>query len=164
MDATECVLPVCLPKCNADSDCPEGRFCDPRYGECVDEAPEGSGLDQLCDAEAEEDECLGFCAGGGETEARCMQTCVLGAYPTCGSEGADNATAECLLPYVGEDDGDLGFCVGLCDCSSDCADDGLVCVSFESIDFDPPEVRGRAGFCVPMSDEIEEDQILACEE
>ncbi len=164
VDAGECVLPVCLPKCNADSDCPEGRFCEPSVGECVEEAPAGSGIDQLCDAEAEEDECLGFCAGTGE-DARCMQTCVLGAYPTCGSDSEDNATAECLLPYVGDDDGDLGFCLGLCDCSSDCTDDGMVCRTFESVEgFSSAEVRGRPGFCTLASDEIAEEAILDCEE
>lgn len=164
VDAGECVLPVCLPKCNADSDCPEGRFCELSVGECVDAEPEGSGIDQLCDAEAEEDECLGFCAGSGE-DARCMQTCVLGAYPTCGSDREDNATAECLLPYVGDDDGDLGFCLALCDCSSDCADDGMVCRSFESVEgFNSDEVRGRAGFCTPASEELPDESILDCEE
>jgi len=164
LDATECVLPVCLPKCRADSDCPEGRFCDPSYGECVDEEPEGKALNELCDDTAEEDECLGFCSGGDDVEARCLETCVLGVYPACGSDSTDNGTADCLLPYVGEDIGDLGFCIGLCDCNSDCTDDGMVCLSFESIDFDPPEVRGRAGFCAPMADDIEEDQILDCAE
>lgn len=164
VDAGECVLPVCLPKCGFDSDCPEGRFCDASVGECVAEAPAGSGLDQLCDPEAEEDECLGFCAGTGE-EARCMETCVLGAYPTCGSESEDNATAECLLPYVGDDDGDLGFCLGLCDCSSDCTDDGMVCRSFESVEgFSSSEVRGRPGFCTLASEELAEEAILDCEE
>jgi len=164
LDESACVLPVCLPKCRADSDCPEGRFCDPGFGECVDEQPEGKALNELCDDSAEADECLGFCSGGDDVEARCLETCVLGVYPACGSESTESGTADCLLPYVGGDIGDLGFCIGLCDCSSDCPDDGMVCLSFESIDFDPPEVQGRAGFCAPVSDEITDDQILDCAE
>jgi len=163
LNATECVLPVCLPKCRADSDCPEGRFCDPGYGECVDEQPEGSALNEVCDLEAEPDACLGFCTADADADPRCLETCVIGVYPACGSESLDNGTADCLLPYVGEDVGDLGFCAGLCDCNSDCPDAGMVCVSFESIDFDPSEVRGRAGFCTPVSDSLEDDQILDCE-
>ena len=164
LDATECVLPVCLPKCRADSDCPEGRFCDPGFGECVDEQPEGKALNEVCDDTAAEDECLGFCSGGDDVEARCLETCVLGVYPACGSESTESGTADCLYPYVGEDVGDLGFCIGLCDCNSDCPDEGLVCVSFESLDFDPPEIRGRAGFCAPPGEDVEEDQILDCAE
>ena len=147
LDATECVLPVCLPKCRTDSDCPEGRFCDPGYGECVDAEPEGKALNELCDDTAAEDECLGFCSGGDDIEARCLETCVFDVYPACGSESTENGTAACLVPYVGADIGDLGFCVGLCDCNSECPDEGMVCLSFESIGFEPPEVQGRAGFC-----------------
>ena len=163
-DAVECVLPVCLPKCGADSDCPAGRFCDPKIGECIDEQPEGSALNELCDQEAEPDECLGFCARDADSEPRCFETCAIGSYPACGSASIDHGTADCLLPYAGTDVGDLGLCVGLCDCNSDCTNADMVCVSFESADFDPPEVRGRAGFCAPVSDQIEDDQILECVE
>jgi hypothetical protein len=40
----------------------------------------------------------------------------------------------------------------------------MVCVSFESEGFDPPEVQGREGYCTPVSEEIPETAILACEE
>lgn len=163
LEGIGCVLPVCLPRCGADSDCPEGRFCEPRYGECVDEEPEGSGLDELCDPDADPDECQAFCAAG-ETESRCAETCSLGAYPACGSSSEENGTAACLAPFLsGAGTGDLGFCVGLCDCATDCAED-MVCVSFESEGFEPPEVHGRPGYCAPEAAEIPEEDLLACED
>lgn len=160
----ECQLPVCLPKCRSDGDCPDDRFCDPGLGECVDDEPNGLGLNEICDPDATTDECNGFCAAGSTADepARCFQTCTLGVYPTCGSESLDDGTAECLIPYIdGADIGDLGFCVQLCDCNSDCPDEGIDCISFESIDFDPTIVRGRAGFCATGADDTVE--VLTCD-
>ena len=164
----ECMLPVCLPKCGADSDCPEGRFCDPYYGECVDEEPEGKGLNELCDPEAEESECRGSCLGEAET-ARCFETCSLGNVPGCGSDSEDNGTAACLNPILTDtgDYGDLGACVGLCDCNSDCADEGMLCISFESAEYAEDEVLGRVGFCIVDPEDpmlLEGVEVLTCEE
>jgi hypothetical protein len=164
----ECVLPVCLPKCGVDSDCPEGRYCHPGYGECVDEEPEGGDLNELCDPAAEAGECQGFCAGDEEGTARCLETCAFGVYPGCGSESTASGTAACLDPYLGNDLGDLGVCVGLCDCNSDCPDDGMICISFESIEeFGETEIQGRAGFCAIVPEDpadLEEVEVLTCEE
>lgn len=161
----ECQLPVCLPKCRSDSDCPDDRFCDPSLGECVDDEPSGLGINEICDPDAATDECNGFCAAGdGDEPGRCFQTCTLGVYPACGSESLDDGTAECLIPYIeGADPGDLGFCVQLCDCNSDCPDEGIDCISFasERIAFDPPIVRGRAGFCATGADDTVE--VLTCD-
>ena len=163
LDQTDCVLPVCLPKCSADSQCPEGRFCDRAAGVCMDEAPEGKALNELCDEAANPDECLGFCGGGTAEEPRCAETCTLGVYPACGSESTEAGTADCLAPFVGLDDGDLGFCLGLCDCNADCPDEGMVCVTLESGGVTPP-VQGRNGVCFAASEEIAEADILdTCE-
>ena len=171
---TDCMLPVCLPKCGVDSDCPDGRFCDPSYGECVDEEPVGGGLSELCDPEGDAEECQGFCAGDDET-ARCLETCAFGIFPGCGSESETSGTAACLDPYLAtvidaeySDPGDLGLCVGLCDCNSDCPDDGMVCVSFESVEgFEETEVLGRPGFCVIVPEDptmLDDVEVLTCEE
>ena len=157
---SECVIPIslCLPRCGADSDCPSGRFCDPSLGECVDDEPEGLGIGEPCDPDAATDECRGYCS---TSSSRCIETCTRGAYPTCGSEDPSFATAECLAPYYegGDDLGDVGVCIGLCDCTSDCAS-GLACVSFESPTINGAPFRGRAGLCIT---ELEDDIILSCD-
>lgn len=161
----ECAFPVpiCLSKCHADSDCPDGRFCDPNLGECVDTQPEGLGPAEVCDVDASTDECLGFCADEGADSPRCIQTCSLDIYPACGSDDLDDASAACLFPLyqVGTDLGDAGRCVPLCDCTSDCPE-GLLCVSFTTPSFglDEDELFGRAGLC---DFEQPEDIILSCE-
>ncbi len=156
---SECAVPVpvCLPKCRADSDCPEGRFCDPSLGECVDDEPAGGGIGEPCDPDAGSEECRGFC----DSEAqRCVETCAFGVYPACGSDSTTEGTAECLAPFFDPfDRGDAGLCFALCDCTSDCAE-GLSCISFASPDVQLDPVRGREGFC---GTEIEGDVVLACE-
>lgn len=160
----ECLFPleVCLPKCRADSDCPEGRFCDPGVGECVDEEPEGLGVGEPCDPDAATDECLGFCDTSSDAdppEPRCTETCVFDTYPACGSEDPNAGTAACLQSYWGipPDRGDLGTCFALCDCTSDCPE-GLGCISFSSQNLDPQ--WGRDGFC---DVELPNDEVLDCE-
>ena len=155
---SECLVPLslCLPRCGADSDCPSGRFCDPGSGECVDDEPAGLGLDESCDPAASTDECRGFC---GTTSMTCVETCTFGAFPTCGSDDPTFATAECFPVLDGTDLGDIGVCVRLCDCSSECGG-GLPCVSFESPTIGQPPLRGRAGFCV---EELADDILLTCD-
>lgn len=163
----QCVIgiPVCLPKCATDSDCPSDRFCEPSLGECVDDEPQGLGIDESCDPMASSDECLGFCSVSNDAgdEGRCLQTCSLGVYPACGSESADEGSAACLAalyPTDVADIGDLGKCYGLCDCTSDCPS-GLACISFdtEAVNLPESERRGRAGFC---DEELEGDDVLDC--
>lgn len=133
---------VCLPRCNSDQDCPSSRFCDPRSGECIDEEPTGKPFDEPCDPDAEVDECAGFCANDGV----CVQKCIVGSYPSCGSSNNTNATADCLfLAYQGANVGDVGLCGALCDCTDDCRGD-LACIRIEN-DQGPFEYRGRTGIC-----------------
>src|SRR5690606_17806903 len=107
----QCAVPIflCLPMCGADSDCPDGRYCHPGYGECVDDEPEGLAQGEQCDPA--EDECLGYCDTQ-LTPARCSESCALGAYPACGSDSTEAGTAACLQSFFGEpsDLGDLGIC------------------------------------------------------
>ncbi|HEY6722550.1 MAG TPA: hypothetical protein VI197_00925 [Polyangiaceae bacterium] len=133
---------VCLPRCNWDQDCPSGRFCDPRSGECIDEERPGKQFDETCDPDAEVDECQGFCANDGV----CVQKCIVGTYPACGSSSNTDASADCLfLAYQGANVGDVGLCGALCDCTDDCRGD-LVCIRIEN-DQGPFEYRGRTGLC-----------------
>jgi len=160
----ECLfpLPVCLPKCRYDGDCPDDRFCDPWSGECVDEEPMGLGLNETCDATATADECRGYCDS---QSGRCLERCAFGVYPACGSDSLENGTAECLLPvYAGDLEtfapGDVGYCFALCDCTSDCPE-GLSCIAFATPGIDLDQVRGREGFC---GVELDGDVILSCDE
>ena len=133
---------VCLPRCNSDQDCPPGRFCDPGSGECRDDEVTGLPFDTACDPAAEEDPCAGFCASDGF----CVEKCVLGSYPACGSSSNTDATADCVFAaYEGASDGDVGICGGLCDCNEDCRGN-LSCVQLET-DGVPFEYRGRKGLC-----------------
>lgn len=133
---------VCLPRCNSDQDCPSGRHCEPRTGECTDEAPTGKQFDEPCDPDAEVDECQGFCASDGF----CVQKCIIGTYPSCGSTSNTEATADCFFSaYQNTDVGDVGLCGALCDCTADCRGD-LKCIRIENDD-GPFEYRGRQGFC-----------------
>jgi hypothetical protein len=157
---SECAVPigVCFPRCGADSDCPQGRFCDRALGECVDEEPTGLGLGEACDPEAATNECQGFCGSAG----LCMEPCTLGAYPTCGSDDPSLGTAECASAlYPGTPDlGDLGLCIGLCDCASECPE-GLTCISLASPTIASNPIRGRAGVC---DLELTDDIVLTCDE
>src|SRR5690606_33247476 len=154
----QCAVPIflCLPMCGADSDCPDGRYCHPGYGECVDDEPEGLAQGEQCDPA--EDECLGYCDTQ-LTPARCSESCALGAYPACGSDSTEAGTAACLQSFFGEpsDLGDLGICYGLCDCPSACAE-GLSCISLEGLGLEA--VQGRDGFC---DVELMGDVLLTCE-
>lgn len=133
---------VCLPRCNSDQDCPAGRFCDPRSGECIDDRPTGKFFDDSCDPDAEPDECRGFCASDGS----CAEKCILGTYPSCGSTSTTHATAACLfLAYEGANVGDVGLCGALCDCTDDCRGDQS-CVRIENSE-GPFEFLGRTGLC-----------------
>lgn len=137
---------VCLPRCNSDNDCPADRFCDPRSGECMDDEPTGKRFDEPCDPDAEVDECAGFCASDGF----CVEKCILGSYPACGSTSNTEATGDCFFrAFQDTDDGDVGLCGGLCDCNADCRG-GLDCVQIAN-DEGPFEYRGRSGYCAPSS-------------
>jgi len=132
---------VCLPHCNADSDCPDGRFCDPRRGVCADEPSSDKRFGESCTPGA--DECAGFCDP--DTEV-CFEACALGTYPSCASESASEGDAACLLAAGNADFLDASMCTKLCDCSSDCFG-GVDCIAFED-QSGAFEVLGRPGICL----------------
>ncbi len=150
----ECSLAaLCLPRCNSNEDCPDGRFCDPSLGECVTDEPKGKALGEPCDPDAATEECRGVCldltdSGTGE----CVEFCTLGAESGCGFEDADTAPVVCAGGFdVGEPLGDLddGTCAKICACNDDCPGD-LLCL--ESDDFEP----------VCMSGVSEDESIAEC--
>lgn len=147
-------VPVCLPRCAIDAECPEGRFCDPRTGECVDTEPSGKGVGESCDPDLADD-CRGYCVS-----SRCIEFCSAGNYPACGSSSLVEGTADCLLPvYEGATDlGDVGICFELCDCSSECPSN-LSCISFQTPGIDLLDRHGRQGFC---DAEVSGDVVLSC--
>ncbi len=138
---------VCMPKCSSDGDCPANRFCSPSTGECVDDKPTGKPFGATCDPDAAVDECAGFCNQG-----ICLETCVLGSYPACGSSSNTEATADCLLIAYDEANaaGDVGLCGRLCDCTDECYG-GLSCVQIED-DMGPFDWKGRPGICATAPD------------
>lgn len=138
---------ACMPQCNGDFDCPAGRFCDPKTGECIDDVPGGRQLGESCRPDA--DDCRGVCAQvGGASDWRCAEPCTLGVYPSCGSP-TDPAEVGCaVLSGLDASFGDLGWCARLCDCNDDCPV-GRQCVTVDR------EYLGRPGYCgVPSADSV----------
>jgi hypothetical protein len=140
----EAVLPLCLPRCNANADCGPGLFCGPDTGQCspIDTTPGKKKIGAECSVD---EECQGSCqiaafVGTAETKI-CTQNCTLGASATCGWAGpstAEKAEAACLFwPSVINADlepsrGDIGICAPLCDCNKDCHGAGIICLQWNS--------------------------------
>ena len=155
-------LGVCTPQCTLDRQCGD-RFCNAALGLCVDEPVTGDAVGAGCDAEALEPTCAGYCnpapstdgGAGGETfTGACTQSCVVGGPIACGWSGKGTPSALCddgggTLVF-----GDLGQCVELCDCNSDCSAMGAVCAPLGS-------AYGHAGRCVPAGSSA--TQLSDCE-
>lgn len=142
---------VCLPRCSKDSDCSEGRVCDPGItGGCVDAPPAGGGDGAPCTADTEAEDCAsGFCLELTEGRAVCAGFCTFGASLGCGFEDGDTSrTAACIDTItVDGGGGDLGFCYELCEVGTDCIQEGSTCELFS--DPENASLVGRAGFCEP---------------
>jgi hypothetical protein len=144
------VIPACMPQCNADDDCPSNRACDRVAGTCVDAAPEGLGVGETCDPEAEERECRGLCLSWVDDEdmivsSTCTEFCTIGALPACGFDGVTGDPVVCgffAQGVTGGGVGDAGMCTKLCDCDSDCGGTES-CVPFGGAN--PP--FGKDGYC-----------------
>jgi hypothetical protein len=127
--------PVCLPQCNRDDDCGDGRFCHPKDGLCRATPAVGLPIGSPCDAGA--DACRGTCAGSDEGSfgGLCTEWCTEGTTGSCGGGGYPYEAA-CLLalPAVytrgGPGFGDLSLCLEPCDVDSDCSDPTIGCYAF----------------------------------
>jgi len=130
---TELPNDLCLPRCNADSDCDEtAGLCDWRTGLCTSElSSEGLGVTEACVVEAgsggeggaASNPCAtGSCYGGvcGNTGC-CVETCTFGAPGACAGN-----TNRCVMPLAGSlgNDGslfgDAALCAIRCSCNADC--------------------------------------------
>jgi hypothetical protein len=141
----------CTPTCRGDFDCP-GRVCEQRSGLCAAAAMGTLPFGSSCDPVPSTTDCVGLCSTLGTSmptkdNSFCTNYCIIGRPGTCGeplnASGPPNAA--CLLKFAStETDGDLGECVQLCDCDSNCKNPGFIC-SPTAVKMD----TGRAGACVP---------------
>jgi hypothetical protein len=148
--------PTCVPNCNGDMDCGT-RICNPGTGMCGNTTPPGGAIGTKCEPGASGDACHGYCqsytlpADAGVTGV-CMEDCTWGRLATCGWTGAGPAQAACflfptsVLDAGGPGYGDVGNCVQLCDCNSQCSHPGFVCEPLGDADYEA--YWGRKGLCV----------------
>jgi hypothetical protein len=150
---------VCMPRCNADTDCCEpgavcgpARYCDPSTGFCSAARPSGNRIGAPCDGPGDE-RCRGICRavfGSDPTRFACTEPCTFGATPSCGfSPEAGAANAYCFLDDDGRTvadraAGDGGWCAPACDCGVDCGA-GLACQRFSATE--DALVTARSGTC-----------------
>lgn len=120
---------VCAPTCNTHDDCPNNSSCAGVNGMCrVGEPP--TDLAAILGRAADGGNCGSaiqhklFRPDGGGFLFYCAALCTLNAPRGCGWDGGTFPAATYCLPvpgHVGEAGaGDLGECVRLCDCTSDC--------------------------------------------
>jgi len=113
---------TCEPRCSRDDQCAAGRSCDRALGVCslVERVGDGPGTE--CEpAEMYQSNCRGRCEPASDELFVCREFCVISAPEPCAASDP-NREAACLLPYWGRGAGDLGECLELCNCSSDCPD------------------------------------------
>ena len=155
-------VPICVPQCNDDIDCPDGRRCQlaPSFtspGVCTDSDPVGLPPGAECELDAEETDeiCAGTCLPAVSNEegdillASCTDTCTVGASPVCGFDGEEGQAARCLRFAQTDGVGDGGLCVRLCDCNDECP--GIErCVRFKDPNGDPvrSDPEEKAGVCI----------------
>jgi hypothetical protein len=137
---------ACGPRCNADSDCADGRFCNPQTGLCDAVRPRAVPIGDSCDGDVPggircgDGTCLIlFNSEGVRLKGMCTQSCTFGQL--CGEgQGA------CALPRF--DDyaaGDIAQCVERCQCDAECQNPADRCLSWGSAALEAH--YGSAGFC-----------------
>ncbi len=154
-------LGVCLPTCTSDAACGPGRSCDlGATGLCRDLPAAGAGVGAPCTRETESTDCAGgICLsyrdpldGVTVVASFCSANCIFGRVEGCGFGEPSSAPrgAACLqLQDPAGAAGDLGYCLELCDESSDCQQGaaGWACEPFA--DLSSALALGRAGRCLP---------------
>lgn len=113
-------LRACVPRCQSDAECGDGRHCDPASGDCADGAGDPNPLGAFCgrDADCASGECL---TGEAFLNGYCTASCDACDGGVCGAvEGGERCLSTC--------DGDLdcrgGYvCVGG-GCAPPCRADG----------------------------------------
>jgi hypothetical protein len=149
---------ACGPRCESDTDCESGRYCDPSSGLCVQAPVAKTPIGAPCDPDAattpcENGRCLVmFDENNIKTGSFCTQSCVIGEV-CAGGQGA------CQLPRFSDYEvGDIGYCQATCKCNGDCQVPGDSCLSWGD-----PELESffsSAGSCDHVSDPAAET--VAC--
>jgi hypothetical protein len=150
---------VCLPRCNADSDCGIDLDCNPKTGLCSSSGASGLAIGSPCNAPGDAGTCEGVCMQlestlPGIPVSACTEGCTIGAAASCGwsGPGSSPADAACLYPAPGLDPsqagaGDLGYCGQLCDCDDDCLPE-YECLHWPQPDADQlKDFFQRNGYC-----------------
>jgi len=123
---------VCLPSCGKDEQCGD-RKCDPRSGTCVDQIAMGKPLGALCNPDAEQPECQGFCQKfTGMDGGVCSSPCTLGDsdfFNTADCGGLDKGL--CMFRPTGYGAGDFGRCTAACTEHDDCGNPTWWCFGNE---------------------------------
>jgi hypothetical protein len=161
------IVTGCAPNCGGDFDCAPGNFCDFASGLCSPQAPTGAPIGSLCDPNAANDPCNGFCQArdGAEAKGVCAAFCTLApGLQGCGWDGSGKADAACLYLTRWSSEpgiGDVGICGALCDCNADCPAAGDRCVDESNGAI--MSLWGRAGYCRPLeAGEAEADTFEEC--
>jgi hypothetical protein len=137
---------ACVPLCNSHDACASGLFCNLQTGLCQANAPDDSGnpIGAECNNHGFPDVCTVLCHEF-DTSPLCTALCTLGVHEACGWDGMEPADVACRLALDASAGGfgDMGLCVQLCDCDTDCHSQANSCQP-------DPEVYGkysRKGFC-----------------
>ena len=123
---------ACGPRCNAKTDCGEGRSCDPESGLCVAYRSASVPIGAACNPDAPR---IGACGSGTclvlfdndgvRGKSMCTQSCTLGQR--CG-EGS----GACVMPRFSDYAvGDVAYCSELCTCNDDCSNPADACVRWD---------------------------------
>lgn len=124
---------ACGPRCNADADCSEGRFCNPRTGLCHTARSRSVPVGQSCDPDVAggvqcgDGTCLVlFDPNGVRKGGLCTQSCTLGRL--CGADAG-----ACVMPRFDDyASGDIAYCIERCNCDGECKNPAHACLSWDS--------------------------------
>jgi hypothetical protein len=141
----------CEPRCGSDSECPGGTVCRVEAGICATVQAPGAEIGAACRLDGD---CQGrSCEDRVDEVGTCTSPCVVGSLAGCGYARDDTSRdGACVTPVqsgrFGEGQGDLGFCLEVCDVPADClrAAEGYVCRPLSQV---LAEFFGRAGVCAP---------------
>lgn len=140
------VFGACFPFCHDDSQCTDGRLCDPFSGACIDGPIEGEPDGEDC---VDDSDCQGRCLEISEQAGTCTSDCVIHSDAiACHLEsGSEDVVRSVCFPEPGETamNNDIGFCRPTCDTSDDCSSD-WVCIE---LDAEFLSLFGRRGVCGP---------------
>ena len=133
---------MCLPTCGDDTQCHNGRVCDPRLAVCVDKPSGGDPLGASCDPGAATDTCAGLCVGFNSGVAMCSSHCVLGGEALHTSDCGGPEHGLCAFRPAADGAGDAGFCTPSCTAQTDCQMPSFWCFGVSGLS----EQVGR-GYC-----------------